>query len=187
MIGMKKYLFGLGKMNRVILFLIAFFWLGGCSMTGVRIFTGTVVADSHGNPCGGSLTIGNRWEGICFCERELMKPDQLATNFPDHDEVIEKIKKVNSFMRQEALCPKSNGVEVEGVIESVGYTCNPGPSILYNACLPYDGGPSKANFEKWIIDGNLEKAWATFVGCKESWLGKDSCQKFLYGDQPKFN
>ena len=35
MIGMKKYLFGLGKMNRVILFLIAFFWLGGCSVSGV--------------------------------------------------------------------------------------------------------------------------------------------------------
>ena len=79
-------------------------------MTGVRIFTGTVVADSHGNPCGGSLTIGNRWEGICFCERELMKPDQLAINFPDHDEVIEKIKKVNSFMRQKGLCPKSKGL-----------------------------------------------------------------------------
>jgi hypothetical protein len=183
---MKKYLFGLGAMNKVIFFLIACFWLGGCSVSGLQYGLMASSADSHIPSCGGSLTIGDRFEGICFCERELMKPDQLSIKFPGHDEVIEKIKKVNSFMRQEALCPKFDGVEIEGVVESVGYTCNPGPSMLYNACLPYDGGPSKANFEKWIMGGNLEKAWATF-GCKDSWLGEDSCHKLLYGDQPKFN
>ena len=182
---MKKYLFGLGAMNRVILFLIACFWLGGCSVSGVGY---GLTAATHRVPnCGGPLTLGNFFEGVCFCERELMKPDQLAINFPDHDEVIEKIKKVNSFMRQKGLCPKSDGVHIEGVVESLGYPCTPGPNKLYRSCLRYGethGGPSKANFGKWIMDGNLEKAW---VGCKDSWLGEEQCHKFIYGDQPKFN
>jgi len=54
------------------------------------------------------LTLGNFFEGVYFCERELMKPDHLAINFPGHDEVSEKIKKVNSFMLQKGLCPKSS-------------------------------------------------------------------------------
>ena len=112
---MKKYLFCLGAMNKVIFFLIACFWLGGCSVSGLQYGLMAASADSHIPSCGGSLTIGDRFGGICFCERELMKPDQLSINFPDHDEVIEEIKKVNSFMRQEALCPISDGSKSKGL------------------------------------------------------------------------